>query len=127
MQEVYHCDWRAILALARRMDEYRRAGRNPRGLRTVQLRGDDGYLHPFGLTDQKDIDKAIEIYNIWGAYQAPPVQVVHPSPVGGATSAPSGGNEEGFGPDGKIVTAGKVPSTGFPDVPCTIVVDSSKW
>ena len=38
-----------------------------------------------------------------------------PSPEGGS-STPSGFNDEGFGPDGKIVTCGVVLSTDCPDV-----------
>jgi hypothetical protein len=74
-----------------------------------------GYKEITYVLERNDLEKALEIANYWSqnpvVAELPPV----PSPVGGA-SAPSGGNDEGFGPDGKIVTCGSVPSTGCPDV-----------
>ena len=68
------------------------------------------------VLERHELEKALEIANYWSqnpvVAELPPV----PSPVGGASSAPSGGNDEGFGPDGKIVMCGSVPSTGCPDV-----------
>lgn len=60
--------------------------------------------------------KAAEIAWHWVSN---PVTVELPLPlpsVGKARSPPSGGDDEGFGPDGTIVTAGIVPSTGCPDL-----------
>lgn len=49
-----------------------------------------------------------------------------PSPVGGARSPPSGGNDEGFGPDDTIVMCGSVPSTGCPDVCGTVLLNLAR-
>lgn len=61
----------------------------------------------------RELKLAAEIATIW-RQPIQPVEIPLPSP--GGSSAPSGGNDEGFGPDGTIVTAGSVPSTGCPNV-----------
>ena len=112
-----------MLLMAEKMERTEKEKR--KGLTEVLLlvHDDNGQLKrttlprmTFSRLERHELEKALEIVNYRSqnpvVAELPPV----PSPVGGASSAPSGGNDEGFGPDGKIVTCGSVPSTGCPDV-----------
>jgi hypothetical protein len=118
--------WRLVLALVRKILKARAAGKSSISP-TVMLCDYEGGLSPrvagkghkeiVYTLERHELEKAMEIANFVSINlvkaELPPL----PSPVGGATSAPSGGNDEGFGvKEGEIVTAGTVPSTGCQDV-----------
>jgi len=122
--------WRLVLAMAKEIAKAREDGKLY--TETVTLRDYEGGMSPrvagTGYTEtvytlkKHEMEKALEIADFLKhnpvEAELPPV----PSPVGGATSAPSGGNDEGFGVEGVIVTCGSVPSTGCPEVGEAVLV-----
>ena len=123
--------WRLVFAMAEKIAKARKEGKLYIS-ETVTLRDYEDGMSPkvsgtkSALTTYKlerhELDKALEIANYRSSNPVKEKLPPMPSPVGGATSAPSGGNDEGFGVEGVIVTCGSVPSTGCPEVGEAVLV-----